>query len=159
MNLTLDIARFALFGALVIGMGRPFGIYLAGVYAGERTWLSPVFGPLERLFYRVVGVDHTTEMPWVSYAVALLLFNFACFVILYALLRLSGADPGAEIIGFARTHQVTFIVMGQSARSRLDEVVRGSIVNRIMRETRNIDIVVVSDLEREARTDASAGDG
>jgi two-component system sensor histidine kinase KdpD len=65
--------------------------------------------------------------------------------------ELTGSDPGAEIISFAKHHQVTFIVMGQSARSRVDEVLRGSIVNRIMRETRNIDIVVVSDPERGGR--------
>jgi two-component system sensor histidine kinase KdpD len=61
---------------------------------------------------------------------------------------LVGADPAAEIIDFATRNQVTFVVMGQSARSRLDEVVRGSIINRIMRETRNVDIVVVADPER-----------
>jgi two-component system, OmpR family, sensor histidine kinase KdpD len=66
--------------------------------------------------------------------------------------ELAGADPATEIIGFAKTRQVTFIVMGQSARSRFDEVVRGSVVNRIMRETRNIDIVVVADAERDTRT-------
>jgi two-component system sensor histidine kinase KdpD len=49
--------------------------------------------------------------------------------------------------------------MGQSARSRFDEVVRGSIVNRIMRETRNIDIVVVSDPERGAHADETVGEG
>jgi two-component system sensor histidine kinase KdpD len=61
---------------------------------------------------------------------------------------LVGADPAAEIIDFATRNQVTFVVMGQSARSRLDEVVRGSIINRIMRETRNVDIVVVADPAR-----------
>jgi two-component system, OmpR family, sensor histidine kinase KdpD len=59
-----------------------------------------------------------------------------------------GADAAFEIIGFAVRNQVTYVVMGQSARSRMDEVVRGSIVNRIMRETRNVDIVVVADPER-----------
>lgn len=73
--------------------------------------------------------------------------------------ELSGADPATEIISFAKEHQVTFIVMGQSARSRIDEVVRGSIVNRIMRETRNVDIVVVSDPERGGRPDETVGDG
>jgi two-component system sensor histidine kinase KdpD len=68
---------------------------------------------------------------------------------------LTGSDPGAEIIGFAKEHQVTLIVMGQSARTRVDEALRGSIVNRIMRETRNIDIVVVSDPERGGHEDAS----
>jgi two-component system sensor histidine kinase KdpD len=73
--------------------------------------------------------------------------------------ELSGADPAAAIIAFAQEHQVTFIVMGQSARSRIDEVVRGSIVNRIMRETRNIDIAVVSDPERSGRSEEAASDG
>jgi two-component system sensor histidine kinase KdpD len=68
---------------------------------------------------------------------------------------LTGSDPGAEIVGFAKEHQVTLIVMGQSARTRVDEALRGSIVNRIMRETRNIDIVVVSDPERGGHEDAS----
>ncbi len=56
-----------------------------------------------------------------------------------------GADAASEIIAFAMRNQVTYVVMGQSARSRLDEITRGSIVNRIMRETRNVDIVVVAD--------------
>jgi two-component system sensor histidine kinase KdpD len=71
--------------------------------------------------------------------------------------ELAGADPAAEIIEFAKSRQVTFVVMGQSARSRFDEVVRGSIVNRIMRETRNIDIVVVADMDR-ARGSTDADD-
>jgi two-component system, OmpR family, sensor histidine kinase KdpD len=67
----------------------------------------------------------------------------------------SGEDVAAEVIDFARSHQITFIVMGQSARGRLDEVLRGSIVNRIMRETRNVDIVIVAEGDRpESRTRA-----
>jgi two-component system sensor histidine kinase KdpD len=73
--------------------------------------------------------------------------------------ELVGADSAKELIAFASQHQITFIVMGQSARSRLDEAVRGSIVNRIMRETRNIDIVVVADSETGTREDPTAGDG
>lgn len=63
----------------------------------------------------------------------------------------SGDDIAGEIIQFARSHQITFIVMGQSARSRMDEVLRGSIVNRIMRETRNIDVVIVAEENRAER--------
>jgi two-component system sensor histidine kinase KdpD len=60
-----------------------------------------------------------------------------------------GADDVADgIIGFANSHQITFIVMGQSVRSRLDEVLHGSIVGRIMRETRNIDVVIVAEAKR-----------
>lgn len=73
--------------------------------------------------------------------------------------ELTGSDPAAEMIAFAKEHQVTLVVMGQSARSRIDEVLRGSIVNRIMRETRNIDIAVVSDSGRGGRSDDTVGDG
>jgi two-component system sensor histidine kinase KdpD len=59
-----------------------------------------------------------------------------------------GADAAAEIIEFATRNQVTYVVMGQSARSRVDEVLRGSVVTRIMRETRNVDMVIVADPER-----------
>ena len=69
-----------------------------------------------------------------------------------------GADPAGEIIDFATRNQVTYVVMGQSARSRMNEVTRGSIVNRIMRETRNVDIVVVADPQRaDAGPARSAG--
>lgn len=57
----------------------------------------------------------------------------------------SDDDVAAAIIEFARGHQATFIVLGQSARSRWDEIRRGSIVNRIMRDTRNIDVVIVAE--------------
>lgn len=66
------------------------------------------------------------------------------------MVEITADDAAGSIVEFARSHQVTFIVLGQSARSRLDEVMRGSIVNRIMRETRNIDIVVVADAQRVA---------
>ena len=60
-----------------------------------------------------------------------------------------GADDVATgIIDFANSHQVTFIVMGQSVRGRLDEILHGSIVGRIMRETRNIDVVIVAENNR-----------
>jgi two-component system sensor histidine kinase KdpD len=63
-------------------------------------------------------------------------------------IELAGEDVAAEVIDFARSHQITFIVMGQSARGRLDEILRGSIVNRIMRETRNTDVVIVADSDQ-----------
>jgi len=61
----------------------------------------------------------------------------------------AGADDVASgIIEFAKSHQATFIVMGQSVRGRLDEILHGSIVGRIMRETRNIDVVIVAETNR-----------
>jgi len=61
-----------------------------------------------------------------------------------AFVSLAGENVAGELIDFARAHQITFIVMGQSVRSRREEILHGSIVTRIMRETRNIDVVIVS---------------
>ena len=60
-------------------------------------------------------------------------------------IELNGDSVAQEIIKHVNEAETTFVVMGQSARSRLEEILRGSIINRIMRETRNIDIVVVAD--------------
>ncbi|MDO9176664.1 MAG: universal stress protein, partial [Actinomycetota bacterium] len=53
-------------------------------------------------------------------------------------------DTASGIIEFSKARQITIIVLGQSVRGRLDEILRGSIINRIMRETRNIDVVIVA---------------
>lgn len=63
--------------------------------------------------------------------------------------ELYGESVADEIVKHVTDAETTFIVMGQSARSRLEEIIRGSIINRIMRETRNIDIVVVADSHDE----------
>ena len=91
--MTLDILRMIGFGAIVLAVGYPLGLYMARVFAGERTWLTPVLAPLERAIYRLAGVDPSTEMRWTGYASSLLLFNFACFTILYLLLRFQGVLP------------------------------------------------------------------
>lgn len=64
-------------------------------------------------------------------------------------IELSGDSVAQEIIKHVTEAETTFIVMGQSARSRLEEIIRGSIINRIMRDTKNIDIVVVADLSED----------
>jgi two-component system, OmpR family, sensor histidine kinase KdpD len=63
-------------------------------------------------------------------------------------IELAADDVAEGIIEFAKSHQITFIVMGQSLRGRVDEILHGSIVNRIMRETRNIDVVIVAETNR-----------
>jgi K+-transporting ATPase ATPase A chain len=88
-----DVARLLGYLVVLAGVSYPLGLYMARVYQGERTWLTPVLAPVERLVYRVAGVDPGSEMPWTGYAVSLLLFNFACFVILYLMLRLQGLLP------------------------------------------------------------------
>ncbi|HZX69823.1 MAG TPA: potassium-transporting ATPase subunit KdpA [Rhodanobacter sp.] len=85
--------QIAIFCVLLILLTKPLGGYMTRVFNGERTPLSPVLGPLERGLYRVSGVDETQEQHWVTYAVAMLAFTFAGFVVLYALQRLQGMLP------------------------------------------------------------------
>ena len=72
---------FVVLTALVVPLGR----YMARVFEGERTFLTPVLGPVERGLYRVAGVDETREQHWITYTVAMLLFNAAGFLCVYAL--------------------------------------------------------------------------
>jgi K+-transporting ATPase ATPase A chain len=80
---------FALLTALVVPLGR----YMARVFVGERTFLSPVLRPVEIAFYRVAGVREDKEQHWLTYTVAMLLFNAAGFALLYAMLRLQHLLP------------------------------------------------------------------
>jgi len=85
--------QIALYCVLLLLITRPIGGYMARVFNGERTLLSPVLRPVERLTYGLCGVDETQEQHWVSYAIAMLAFSFAGFVVLYALQRLQGMLP------------------------------------------------------------------
>src|SRR6516162_9294523 len=80
--------QIALFGVIVIAITRPFGGYMTRVFAGERTFLSPVFRPIERFVYWCCGVDETEDQSWRTYTVSMLFLGFAGFPTLYALKRL-----------------------------------------------------------------------
>jgi len=66
---------------LTLAVAWPMGRYIARVYSGERTWTDPVFGPMERLFFRVSGIDPNREMTWVEHLKALLTINFVWFLV------------------------------------------------------------------------------
>ena len=75
---------------------KPLGAYMARVYEEQRTPLDKIFGPLERIIYRLAGVPRDAErreMNWSTYAVAMLLFNAAGIVAVYGLERLQGLLP------------------------------------------------------------------
>ena len=82
-----------LFFVVLLALIKPFGTYMAKVFQGERTFLSPVLGPCENLLYRICGVDKNDEMGWMRYAIAMLLFNLVFFVTLFAMLLLQGILP------------------------------------------------------------------
>ncbi|MDZ3838219.1 MAG: potassium-transporting ATPase subunit KdpA [Rhodospirillales bacterium] len=85
--------QIALFVGLVVLVARPLGGYLAGIAQGRRTLLSPVLLPVERVFYRLAGVDAKAEQHWLTYGLAMLLFNGAGLILLYALQRLQAVLP------------------------------------------------------------------
>ena len=90
INGWLQIAFYlAVLTALVVPLGR----FMARVFEGERTFLSPVLRPVETVLYRVSGVDETREQGWLTYTVAMLLFNAAGFLAVYGLLRLQAFLP------------------------------------------------------------------
>ena len=86
-------AEIALTLGLAVMLGWPIGVYMSRVWNGERTWLDPVLKPVEGLFYRAAGVDPSRSQGWQGYAGALLAFNLAGFLLLYAMLRLQGVLP------------------------------------------------------------------
>ena len=86
-------AQILIFFAIIAASAVPFGTYMARVFNGERTFLSPVLSPIEKIIYWLSGVDDKREQSWVTYTVAMLLFNLFCFVLLYAMLRLQASLP------------------------------------------------------------------
>src|ERR1700733_10426014 len=85
--------QIALYAVLVVLLTRPMGGYMTRVFAGERTLLRPVLRPLEVGIYKICGVREDEEQHWVGYAVAMLAFSFAGFVIMYAIQRLQNVLP------------------------------------------------------------------
>src|SRR5580658_8506447 len=79
--------------ALTIGLAIPLGAYLARVWQGQTTWLDPVLRPVEGVLYRAFGVDPKQSQNWVAYAMAMLAFTIASFVVLYLILRFQDLLP------------------------------------------------------------------
>jgi potassium-transporting ATPase potassium-binding subunit len=85
--------QIALFFAVVVAVAVPLGAYMARVYEGEPILLGRALGPLERLMYRLAGVKKDEETNWKTYAVAMLFFNVAGILLVYAIQRLQGVLP------------------------------------------------------------------
>ena len=85
--------QFALFSLILLASVRPVGIYLARVLEGERTWLDPVLRPIERLIYRLSGVNAAEEMNWREYAFAVLGFSAVSMLLTYGIERLQALLP------------------------------------------------------------------
>ncbi len=85
--------QFALFLVALVALAKPLGEFMARVFSGERTFLSPVLAPVERGIYRILGTRQDTEMSWKRYAYAFLAFHLVGFLVLYALQRFQHVLP------------------------------------------------------------------
>jgi K+-transporting ATPase ATPase A chain len=68
---------------LIFAVTKPLGVFMVRVFSGERTFLDPALRPIERLLYRVTGVDEKHEMRWTEYAISMLLFSGVSMLLLY----------------------------------------------------------------------------
>ena len=87
------LLQIAVYIGILVALAKPLGTFMAAVYEGRRTFLSPVFGSLERGIYRLSGVDEKQEVGWKRYALGVLLVNLAGFLAVYLLQRLQGILP------------------------------------------------------------------
>jgi K+-transporting ATPase ATPase A chain len=84
VNGWLQIGAFLL---ILLALTKPMGVFMTRVFAGEKTFLDPVLRPLERLLYRMTGIDEKREMPWTEYTIAMLLFSGVSMLLLYLIER------------------------------------------------------------------------
>ncbi len=92
MNINGPI-QMGIFFAFLIILVKPLGLYMAKVYEGKATILDRPVRPIEKVIYRLLGVNPGEEMDWKNYAVSLLVFSIFSFLLVYMLLRLQGLLP------------------------------------------------------------------
>jgi K+-transporting ATPase ATPase A chain len=100
------ILQITIFFLVVLAITKPLGSYMTRVFAGERTFLHPVLGPVERLCYKLSGVNPNVDQRWTQYAGSLLAFSVFSALLLYALQRLQGYLP-LNPMGFGTLHAPT----------------------------------------------------
>src|SRR5579872_2899943 len=76
-----------LFLAVIFAITKPLGIFIARVFNRQKTFLDAVLRPIEKLIYRLTGVDEQREMRWTEYGIAMLLFSGVSLLLLYAIER------------------------------------------------------------------------
>src|ERR1700749_1663255 len=86
--------QIILFCAVLIASVPFLGGYMARVFTGERTFMHPVIGPLERLTYRLIRVDPESPQTWKTYAGSLIVFSGLFWLALYLILRTPTLHPG-----------------------------------------------------------------
>jgi len=87
------LLKTGLYFLLILAVTKPLGLYMKRVFAGERTFLDPVVGPVEKLLYRLGGVGPLKDQTWLQYGGAMLIFNVVGLVVVYAMQRLQQFLP------------------------------------------------------------------
>jgi K+-transporting ATPase ATPase A chain len=85
--------QIILFFGIILVVSKPLGIYMARVFEREGTFADRLFGPIERLLYRVTGVDESHEMRWTEYGISMLLFSGVTMLLTYGIERLQMILP------------------------------------------------------------------
>jgi K+-transporting ATPase ATPase A chain len=85
--------QIGLFFALILVCAKPLGVYMARVFGREKTFFDVLARPVERLIYKLTGIDEEHEMKWTEYAIAMLVFSFVTMMVTYAIERLQHALP------------------------------------------------------------------
>lgn len=85
--------QIAVFFVLVLFCAKPMGTYMTRVFERRRTWLDPVLGPVERLLYKLTGINPEQEMKWTAYCISMLVFSAATLFLTYVLERVQQHLP------------------------------------------------------------------
>ena len=89
----IGIVQILVFFAIVVAITKPIGSFMYRVFEGQRTFLHPVLGPIERLIYRISGVREDEEQSWVRYSASLISLSIFSFLFVYLIQRLQGYLP------------------------------------------------------------------
>ena len=87
------ILQLLIYLVILILITKPMGVFLTKVFRNERNFLTPVLGPIERLIYRICGIQPEVEMKWTTYSAAMLIFSVVSGVVLYGIMRLQAVLP------------------------------------------------------------------
>ena len=89
----IGIVQILVFFAIIVAITKPIGSFMYRVFEGQRTFLHPVLGPIERLIYRISGIREDEEQSWVRYSASLISLSIFSFLFVYLIQRLQGYLP------------------------------------------------------------------
>src|SRR5450755_4561457 len=89
----IGIVQILVFFAIIVAITKPIGSFMYRVFEGQRTFLHPILGPIERLIYRISGIREDEEQSWVRYSASLISLSIFSFLFVYLIQRLQGYLP------------------------------------------------------------------